>query len=75
MKIDLNETNWNDILINIVLFIIALFINAWIITICWNDYLMQVVNGLHEVDMMQAIALRILVSTLTAGLSIERNEK
>jgi len=43
--------------------------------VCWNDYLMHVVGGLHEIDMMHAIALKVLVSTLTSTLHIERNEK
>ena len=73
MKINLNDIDYEQILISMVLFIIVLFINAWIITVCWNDYLTHVFNGLHEIDMMQAIAFRILVSTLVSGINIERN--
>ena len=75
INFDFKNTDYDSILISIILFAFVIFINAWIITVCWNDYLMHIVGGLHEIDMMQAIALKVLVSTLTSGLSIERNEK
>jgi ABC-type Co2+ transport system permease subunit len=74
-QFEFKDPDWDSILITILLFIVALFINAWIITVCWNEYLMQVVGGLHEISLMQAIALRILVSTLTSSLHIESNDK
>jgi hypothetical protein len=75
INFEFKNPDWDSILITILLFIVAILINAWIITVCWNEYLIQVVGGLHEISMMQAIALRILVSTLTSSLQIERNEK
>jgi hypothetical protein len=75
INFEFKNPDWDSILITILLFTVAILINAWIITVCWNEYLMQVVGGLHEISMMQAIALRILVSTLTSSLQIERNEK
>jgi ABC-type Co2+ transport system permease subunit len=75
INFEFKNPDWDSILITILLFIVALFINAWIITVCWNEYLMQVVGGLHEISMMQAIALRILVSTLTSSLQIGANDK
>lgn len=75
INFEFKNPDWDSILITILLFIVAILINAWIITVCWNEYLMQVVGGLHEISMMQAIALRILVSTLTSSLQIGSNDK
>jgi hypothetical protein len=75
INFEFKNPDWDSILMTILLFIVALFINAWIITVCWNEYLMQIVGGLHEISMMQAIALRILVSTLTSNLQIASNDK
>jgi hypothetical protein len=74
-QFDFKDPDWDSILITILLFTVAILINAWIITVCWNEYLMQIVGGLHEISMMQAIALRILVSTLTSSLQIGVNNK
>jgi hypothetical protein len=75
INFEFKNPDWDSILITILLFILALFINAWIITVCWNDYLISAIGGLHEISMMQAIALRILVSTLTSSLQITSNDK
>ena len=74
INFEFKNPDYDSILISILLFAFVIFINAWIITMCWNDYLMHVVGGLHEIDMMHAIALKD-VSTLTSTLHIERNEK
>jgi len=74
INLDFKNADYDSILISIVLFLVVLFINAWIITVCWNEYLIHAINGLHEIDMMHAIALRILASTLTSGISIERQK-
>jgi hypothetical protein len=75
INFEFKNPDWDSILITILLFIVAILINAWIITVCWNEYLIQVVGGLHEISMMQAIALRILVSTLTSSLQVASNDK
>jgi hypothetical protein len=75
INFEFKNPDWDSILITILLFAFVIFINAWIITVCWNEYLMHIIGGLHEIDMMHAIALKVLVSILTSGLSIERNEK
>ena len=69
------NNDWEVLAIQLVLLIISFTINAWIINVCWNEYLINAISGLHEIDMYQALAIRILASSIITGITFERNEK
>lgn len=73
-KFDFSDNDWERILIGSVLVIILLTVNAWIIQLCWNNFLVNAISGLHEIDMWQALAIRIFVQTAVTGFSVERQQ-
>jgi hypothetical protein len=75
INFEFKNDNWTALAIQIVLIIVSFTINAWIINVCWNEYLIHAISGLREIDMYQALAIRILASSVVTGITFERNEK
>ena len=75
LKFDLRENDFESFAIQIVLIIVSYTINAYVINVCWNEYLIHAISGLHEIDMWQALAIRVLFTTSTAGFSFERTDR
>jgi hypothetical protein len=75
INFEFKNNDWEVLAIQIVLLIVSFTINAWIINVCWNEYLINAINGLREIDMYQALAIRVLFSSVTTGITFGRNEK
>jgi hypothetical protein len=75
INFEFKHNDWEALAIQIVLIIVSFTINAWIINVCWNEYLIHAISGLREIDMYQALAIRILASSVVTGITFERNEK
>jgi len=75
INFEFKNDNWTALAIQVVLIIVSFTINACIINVCWNEYLIHAISGLREIDMYQALAIRILASSVVTGITFERNEK
>jgi len=53
-------------LIKLATIIGIVLLQTYIIYYCWNDYLVGAINGINEIGFFQAMALKILVSSLTS---------